>query len=288
MYSLYRLFVRQGGLITLIITQVISFYLITSQNSPQQEIAQRTWSWYANWALEWRNRLWDYLALRDENLRLKMENARLQAELANQRATDILRRDTIGHLHLSEQGKDAQKVSRPQYVFISGRVIGNTLSGRNNWLIINRGAKDGVRPNSGVISRTGVVGVVRQVSDHFALAMSVLHPQTKISAAVKGYNYYGLLFWGEDDPNYLTLSDIPYHLPIHRGDTVVVSNYSLLFPEGHPAGIVDTAYRIQGSSFLHIRVVPTQPPAGIREVYVVINRYAEELERLKQAMSKEQ
>ena len=286
MYSLFRLFVRHGGLLTLLLTQLASFYLMTSQNSPQQEIARLSWSWYANRMLEWRNRWLDYLSLRDENIRLKMENARLHTQLANLRAADLLWCDTL----LRPSGPDSaagKKLLRPEYVLLSARAIGNTFSGRYNWLILNRGAKDGVRPNSGIISRSGVVGVVRSVSEHFALAMSVLHPQTKISAVVKGYPYYGSLYWDENDPRYLTLSDIPYHLPVRRGDTVQVSNYSLLFPEGHPVGIVDTAHRLPGSSFLHIRVLPTQSPANVREVYIVINRYADELERLSESIQEE-
>lgn len=279
MRTLIQLFIRQGGLITLLITQVMSFYLLTSQNEAQQEIARRSWSWYSNWVLEWRNRFVDYLSLRDENIRLKMENARLHTQLTNLRAAEAPLRDTLRR-QVATDSLPTKKTARPEYIFISARVVGNTLSGRNNWLILNRGAKDGVEPHSGVISRLGVVGTVRDVSEHFSLAMSVLHPQTKISAVVKGFNYYGSLYWDEKDPRYLTLSDIPYHLPIKRGDTVQVSNYSLLFPEGHPAGIVDTAYRPQGSSFLYIRVRPTQPPASIREVYVVVNRYNKELERL--------
>ncbi len=286
MYSILQLFARHGGLITLLITQVVSFYLMTSQNGPQQQITRSSWSWYSNWVLEWRNRWMDYLSLRDENIRLKMENARLHMQLINLHASEVPVRDTVRRQEAFDSlGK---KLVRPEYVVISARVVGNSFSGRNNWLILNRGAKDGIHPNSGIISRAGVVGIVREVSEHFSLAMSVLHPQTRISAMVKGYPFYGSLYWDGNDPRYLTLSDIPYHLPIRRGDTVQVSNYSLLFPEGHVAGIVDTAYRPQGSSFLHIRVRPTQPPASVREVYVVTNRYAEELENLTRATQEKQ
>ncbi len=286
MYSILQLFARHGGLITLLITQVVSFYLMTSQNGPQQQITRSSWSWYSNWVLEWRNRWMDYLSLRDENIRLKMENARLHMQLINLHASEVPVRDTVRRQEAFDSlGK---KLVRPEYVVISARVVGNSFSGRNNWFILNRGAKDGIHPNSGIISRAGVVGIVREVSEHFSLAMSVLHPQTRISAMVKGYPFYGSLYWDGNDPRYLTLSDIPYHLPIRRGDTVQVSNYSLLFPEGHVAGIVDTAYRPQGSSFLHIRVRPTQPPASVREVYVVTNRYAEELENLTRATQEKQ
>jgi len=285
MHSILQLFIRHGGLLTLVVVQVLCFYLIASYNDAQGEIYTASWMKYSGTMLGWKTDAYEYLGLKDENIRLRLENARLQSQLANSRMIEVPTLDTVRRIVQSDTLEN--KIVRPEYVLISGRVVGNTISGRNNWMIVNRGAKDGVRTNTGVITRSGVAGVVRHVSDNFSLAMSVLHPQTKISATVKGYDYFGSLVWDGSDPRYLTLSDIPYHLPIKRKDTVQISNYSLLFPEGHIVGIVDTAYRIAGSSFLHIRVKPTQTPASVKDVYVVTNRYAEELNKLQQAVKKE-
>lgn len=285
MHSIFQLFIRHGGLLTLVVAQVVCFFLITTYNDPQREISEVSWLKYSGMLLTWRTNAWDYVGLRDENIRLRLENARLQSQLANSRMIEVPTLDTVRRRVLSDTLE--QKIVRPEYVLISGRVVGNTVSGRNNWMIINRGTRDGVQPNTGVITRNGVAGVIRHVSEHFSLAMSVLHPQAKISATVKGYDYFGSLVWDGDDPRYLTLNDIPYHLPVKSGDQIQISNYSLLFPEGHPVGIVDTAYRIAGSSFLHIRVKPAQPPASVQDVYVVTNRYAGELSTLQQQINKE-
>jgi rod shape-determining protein MreC len=285
MHSILQLFIRHGGLLTLVVMQVLCFYLIARYNDAQNEIYTASWMKYSGTMLSWKTDAYEYLGLKDENIRLRLENARLQSQLANSRMIEVPTLDTIRRVVQSDTLEN--KIVRPEYVLISGRVVGNTISGQNNWMIINRGANDGVRTNTGVITRSGVAGIVRHVSANFSLAMSVLHPQTKISAAVKGHDYFGSLTWDGSDPRYLTLADIPYHLPIKPRDTVQVSNYSLLFPEGHIVGIVDTAYRIAGSSFLHIRVKPTQTPASVKDVYVVTNRYAEELNNLQQAAQKE-
>ncbi len=286
MHSILQLFIRHGGLLTLVVTQVLCLYLIAAFNDAQGQISAASWMKHSSTILGWKMETLDYLSLKDENIRLRLENARLQSQLANSRMIEVPTLDTVRRFVHTDTLDN--KIIRPEYILISGRVVGNTISGRNNWMIINRGKKDGVQPNTGIITRTGVAGIVRYVSDNYSVAMSVLHPQTRISAAVKGYEYFGSLVWDGDSPEYLTLTDIPYHLPVHSRDTVQISNYSLLFPEGHVVGIVDTAYRIEGSSFLYIRVKPTQTPASVNHVYVVTNRYAAELNDLQQAVNKDE
>lgn len=285
MHSIIQLFIRNGGLLTLVVMELLSIYLITTYCDPQKEIYSASWLKYSGTLLSWKREAQDYLYLNDENVRLRVENARLNTQLANSRIIEVPSLDTIKRFVQADTLEN--KIIRPEYTMISARVINNTIGGRNNWMIINRGSLDGVQPNTGVVTRSGVAGVVRFVSDHFAMVMSVLHRQTKISAAVKGYDYFGSLVWEGGNPEYMDLTDIPYHLAVKPRDTVVVSNYTLLFPEGHMAGIVDTAYRIQGSNFLKIRVKLSQSPADINHVYVVTNRYAEELEQLQQAVKNE-
>ncbi|MFN0016186.1 MAG: rod shape-determining protein MreC [Saprospiraceae bacterium] len=286
MHSILQLFIRHGGLLTLVVVQMLCFYLIARNNDPQGAVSSASWTMYSGIVLGWKMEARDYFSLRDENTRLRVENARLQSQLANFRMVEVPTLDTIRRYARIDTLEN--KIVRPEYVLVSARVVSNSMSARNNWMIINRGTRDGVRPNTGVITRSGVAGVVRHVSENFSLAMSVLHPQTKVSASVKGYEYFGSLVWDGDDPRYLTLSDIPYHLPVKPRDSVLISNYSLLFPEGHLVGIVDTAHRIEGSSFLYIRVKPTQNPASVRDVYVVTNRYANELTTLQQQPTKDE
>ncbi len=285
MHSLIQLFIRHGGLLTLAVMEVLCFYLIASYNDPQQQITSASWAKYSGTVLEWKSDLLDYVGLRDENTRLRAENARLQTQLANSRLVEVPYMDTMRHVVQIDTLE--HKIIRPEFAFISARVVSNTISGRNNWMIINRGRRDGVKPNTGVITRDGIAGIVRYVSDDFAVVMSVLHRQTHISASLKHRDYFGSLIWEGGDPRVMTLTDIPYHLPVQPRDTVEISRYSLLFPEGHLAGIVDTAYRLPGSNFLSIRVRLSQNPADINNVYVVTNKFSEQLEQLQQAVKDE-
>lgn len=287
MHSLIQLFIRHGGLLTLVVVEVLCFYLISSFNESQGQIYSATWTRYSGIMLDWKTQWMDYFSLRDENVRLRLENARLQSQLANSRLIEVPSIDTVRR-KLVQIDTLENRLVRPEYQMISARVVSNTVGLGNNWMIINRGKEDGIQPNTGMITRNGVAGVVRHVSDHFAIAMSVLHRQTKISAALKGHSYFGSLIWEGGSSQYMSLSDIPYHIPVQPGDTVTVSDYSLLFPEGHIIGKVDTAYRLSGSNFLYIRVKLSQNPADISDVYVVTNRYAEELNTLQQVVKHEQ
>lgn len=273
-------------MLTLVVVEVFCFFLIAAYNPTQGQIFEASWARYSGSMLNVKRSVLDYVNLKDENIRLRLENARLQTQLANSRIIEVPTLDTVRRVVLADTLEN--KLIRPEYLMISGRVISNTIAVGNNWMIINRGKKDGVQPNSGVVTRSGLAGVVRHVSEHFSVAMSVLHRQTKVSAALKGYNYFGSLVWVGNDPDYMNLTDIPYHLPVKQGDTVVVSNYTLLFPEGHMAGIVDKAYREPGSNFLNIRVKLSQSPADISSVYIVTNRYATEIGQLQQEVKNEQ
>ena len=286
MHSIIQLFIRHGGLLTLGVFEVLSFFLIASYNDPQRQISSASWVKYAGVLLNWKTDVLGYFALDDENERLRNEIAFLETQLSKARILEVPKADSLTNLTLPDSS--GRLPLRPEYRFITARVISNSVSGRNNWMMINRGRKDGVEENTGVITARGVAGVVRYVSDDFSLVMSVLHRQARVSAALKGYDYFGSLVWEGDNPQKMTLTDIPYHLPVHPRDTVVVSKYSLLFPAGHLAGTVDTAYRMPGSNFLFIRVNLSQSPAAIDNVYVVTNKYSDQIDQLQQAVKDEQ
>lgn len=285
MHSIIQLFIRHGGLLTLAVLEVVCFFLISSYNDPQKEVSAASWMKYSGIMLQWKTNVSDYLGLKSENKRLRAEIATLETQLSKMRVQEAPKLDTFGGAAASDSLK--RKILRPEYTFITARVISNTISGRNNWMMINRGKLDGVQPHTGVITANGLAGIVRYVSDDFAMVMSMLHQQTKVSAALKGYDYFGSLVWEGTNPRKMTLTDIPYHIPVQPGDTVVVSRYSLLFPAGQMAGTVDTAYRVPGSNFLFVRVNLSQSPAAIDNVYVVTNKFSEQINQLQQAVKDE-
>jgi rod shape-determining protein MreC len=285
MHSIIQLFIRHGGLLTLVVLEVVCFYLIASFNDPQRLISSVSWLKYSGQLLEWKTEGLDYLSLKEQNERLRNQIADLGTQLTNARLAGGTPPDTFAYAVKIDTLE--RQIARPEFTLIPAKVISNTISGSNNWLMINRGRRDGVQPNTGVITAGGLAGIVRYVSDDFAVAMSVLHRQTKISASLKNYEYFGSLIWEGDDPQYMTLTDIPSHISVQRGDTVQVSQFSLLFPAGHLAGRVDSAYLKPGSNFLSIVVKLSQTPAAFNNVYVVNNKFSDQIDQLQQAVKDE-
>ena len=110
-----------------------------------------------------------------------------------------------------------------------------------NYLTLDKGWEQGIRTEMGVISTDGVVGITIGVSKNFTSVMSVLNKNFHLSARLKKNNYFGTLSWEGTDYRYATLTEIPHHVDIQAGDTVITSGYSAIFPEGIPVGIVEKA-----------------------------------------------
>ncbi|MEZ4965099.1 MAG: rod shape-determining protein MreC [Saprospiraceae bacterium] len=293
MGRLLQLLTRNGGFMTLLLVELFSFYLIIQNNDEQDAIFTHTMGVVGGNMLEKRREWSDYANLEAISDSLIAENARLHSELADARHIQVPYRDTFfmkdkDSLLLSDSSRRA--LMRPQYKFIAAQVVGNTISSANNWLMINRGSLDGVRPHMGVVSRDGVVGIVRHVSPHFSVAMSVLHRQTKVTVAVERFNALGSLVWEGGDPSIMSLQDVMRHFRVKDKDAIVTSGYSQIFPKGVVVGHVDGDPEPdpENRHFWNIKVKLTQDMASVNNVYVVENIYYTELDSLMQQVKNEQ
>lgn len=174
------------------------------------------------------------------------------------------------------------------YEYTTANVIYNTIHKKNNYLMIDKGSDDGIEPDMSVLSAEGVVGVVSEVSRHFATVISLLHPDCQISAKVQPANQLGTITWRYGDPQSVYLEDIPEHLNINEGDSVLTSGYSNIFPSGIMVGTVSEKSKNPTASFLTLKVKLATDFNHINTVYVVRNLYREELESLKSNMKEDE
>jgi rod shape-determining protein MreC len=211
------------------------------------------------------NNISSYFTLRSENDRLIAENARLQNLAVRKRSSsetvipDMM--DTI-------------------FQYISARVISNTVTKQKNYLILDKGRKDGIHKDMGVITSEGVVGTVIDVSDHFSRVMSVLHITNKINARIKKNNHLGSVTWEGKNYRQGLLTDIPSHVYLVQGDTIVTSGNSFIFPAGILIGTVDTCYADQGGKFNTARIDFSADHNRLFFVYIIENQRRDELRRL--------
>ncbi len=293
MGNLLQLFIRFGGFVTFVLVEAFCFFLIVQYNEKQDAIFTHSWGIFSGRILERQQKALDYIGLSDRVDSLTKENAALQAELANTRVFQMPYRDTqflvLRDTLRKVDGSDSviDKTTRPHYEFIAAKVVGNSITSTNNWLMINRGTEDQVKPGMAVVSGLGIVGITRHVDRRFSMVLSVLHRQSRISAALKlknGELPAGSIVWEGGDPAMVTLRFIPKHFIefIEIGTPVVTSGLSGMFPKEISIGTVfdKPEADIENPYFLNIKVRLRQDMSSVQDVYVVKNAFATEMDTL--------
>ena len=132
-----------------------------------------------------------------------------------------------------------------------------------------RGEKDGIRKGMGVISKQGVVGIVKAVSRNYATVQLILNGQSSVSVKIKSKNYHGNLIWDSEDIQKMTLIDVPKHATIEKGDSLVTSGYSISYPPEIYVGIIEDFMIEGGGNNYNIDVKLDYDLARLEYVYVV-------------------
>ena len=147
-------------------------------------------------------------------------------------------------------------------------------------LVINVGSNDGVQPEMGVVSGTGVVGIVSQVTPHYALVMSVLNSHSSISCRLRGTEYFGYMKWKGGRTLRASMDEVPRHARIKKGDVVETSGFSSVFPPGIFLGKVAEIHNSSDGMAYELEILLSTDIANIRHVNVINNHNKEELDSL--------
>lgn len=274
MYNVIQLVVKYGAHILFVLLEILCFYLVINYNKTQKDIFLNSSNIYAARLADQQNKLSQFANLSRVNDSLMHENATLIENL-------------ITIEYSSDNIPDSDSVYN-QYSLIPANICNSTIHLRNNHFTLNKGYREGIRPDMGVISsHKGLVGVVRNVSENFAHVMSILHSQTKISCSVKNRQGHGSLEWENMDPLRMTLESIPKHEKIAIGDTVITSGYSTMFPKGILVGKIEKYTIKTGSNSYSITVRLFNDLTNIKYAYVVQNRFGEEQTSLEKEVADE-
>lgn len=166
------------------------------------------------------------------------------------------------------------------YDFIIAHVINNSVSRPYNYITIEKGELDSIKPEMGVVDQNGVVGIVNVVAPHTARIISILNPNLRLSCKVKGSDYFGSLVWDGKSPREAVLEEMPRHVKFNKGDTIVTSGYSAVFPEGIPVGIIVNQEKEHNDNFYSLRIKLLTDFTQLSTVRVVSNKLRPELQKL--------
>ena len=164
--------------------------------------------------------------------------------------------------------------------YITARVIYNSVDQASNLIYLNRGKLQGVSRQMGVFNANGIVGQVISVTDNYAAVMSVLSKDFKVSAKLKKSEYFGNMHWDGINSTTATLEEIPKHVPVKVGDTIVTSGFSELFPRNIMIGTVKKVKTQADKNFLEITVNLSTDFGNLSYVYIVKNIRRNELQSL--------
>ncbi|MBQ0070164.1 MAG: rod shape-determining protein MreC, partial [Bacteroidales bacterium] len=131
-----------------------------------------------------------------------------------------------------------------------------------------------------VVDKNGIVGIVNVTGNHSARIISLLNPQMRLSCKLKNSEYFGSLVWDGGSPQYAILEELPKHLKYAKGDTIITSGYSSVFPEGIIVGVVEGRARQLTDSFVSLKVRLTTNFSQLSTVRVISNDMREELKAL--------
>lgn len=251
---------------------IMSIMMLLRDNPYQQSVYLTSANSVSATVYEGMSSVTGYIALKDINEDLQERNGLLEMEV-------IKLRNEINEYKM--QLPDSGMQPRLQHFnFIVAHVISNSIAQPNNYITINRGSLDGIKPEMGVVDQNGIVGIVNVTGDHSARIISLLNPQMRLSCKLKNSEYFGSLVWDGGSPQYAILEELPKHLKYAKGDTIITSGYSSVFPEGIIVGVVEGRARQLTDSFVSLKVRLTTNFSQLSTVRVISNDMREELKAL--------
>ncbi len=282
MRNVFLFIARFSNLLFFLLLQVVALSMLFRYNKFHQAA-------YMNVATEVTGRVYirynnieTYFSLQKENEKLRQQNA----DLLNALKEDYAVPDSSAQLVTDSFRVDSLEQYR-KFLYLPAKVIGNTVDAQNNYMTIHRGSKQGVGVNMAVLGPDGIIGKVVSVSSNMSVAMSLLHRKNSVVALLKKGGGFGEVIWDGKDPRFVTLNNIPRTVKVQKGDTVVTSSYSDIFPPGKVVGYVSQVLEDKSTSTYSLKLKTATDFYSVQHAYVVKNLQKAEMDSLMKKIRKD-
>jgi rod shape-determining protein MreC len=279
MRNVYLFIRRYSNFLFFLLLQVFCIYLIVRYNKYHNAVGSAAMNEVTGRVNKQYNKIDNFFQLGQKNDELRKQNERLlnmqhssfeNTDTANKIVTDSIPFDTLGN--------------KRKWLYQTAKVVSNSVTAQNNFVVLNRGAAQQLGKDEGVIdANNAVIGTVTEVSANFAVVMSLLHKDSKLTAVLKNDSSSGgLIVWDGKEPNYLSLQNVRQSAKAKKGDTVLASTITGKFPPGMIIGTIDEIKRDVSTNNFIIKVKSAANFYNLQYAYGIKNFQKEEIEKLLQ------
>jgi rod shape-determining protein MreC len=271
MLRILQFLYRIRAFLLFVFLELVAAWMIVTNNSPQGAAFFNSSNAVIASVLKKQADLVQFFSLAEANEELTEENARVLEKLSS-----FIQPADSAYLELDS-------LLEVSYQFKGARVIANSLRFSQNYLTLNKGEADGVKPGMGVFNSNGVVGRIKSVSKNYSVAFSLLNTGLLVSSKIKSSDVFGSVQWDGKDASEANLLYVPRHVKTQPGDTVITSGFNAVFPEGIPLGVISEVNPDkENPNYLKIRLKLSTDFSKVKYVYLVENSQFKELDSLYQ------
>ncbi|WP_299432695.1 rod shape-determining protein MreC [uncultured Aquimarina sp.] len=267
MQQIINFLIRNKNFLLFLLLLFISLLLTIQSHSYHKSKFISSTNFLTGGVYGWRYSINNYFGLKKENERLLKENEQLRNQIS---------RFTVD---TSAAYIDTTSFQKP-FTFIKTNVFKNDYSKMDNYILLNKGEKDGIEPDMGVITDKGIVGIVENTSKGYSRVISILNSNSRINAGLKKSNQYGSLVWNGKDPNIVQLETVPRQAILKKGDTIITNGRSTIFPRGIGIGTILNYKLDENQSYFLIDVLLFNDMTNIGFTYAIKSNDATEIKSL--------
>ena len=179
----------------------------------------------------------NYFSLDKQNKYLAAENLDMSARLRE-----------LGQKELSCREGAIYDSSTDNFRMIPATIVKASRNSQHNYIILNKGSRDGVKVQTGIVTSTGVVGIVTAVGERYSYGITLMNPRMSVSARIGRTGLVAPLEWDGKKSDGAIMRGLPLHHEISPGDTVWSSGFSSMFPVDIPLGTTGKIRQVDGST----------------------------------------
>ncbi len=198
-------------------------------------------------------------------IHVRKQNQNLQTQL------DRLRLEEASLAEDARQGQRLQALLgfREKYVYktVLAQVIGTSGTEQSEVLLIDKGSRDGIRPDMPVITPDGIVGKTRDVFGHSSQVLEVSDPTSGAGVILQNTRIRGVLrgnSWGQPE-----IVNVSPDERIKPGEPVLTSGGDAIFPRGLAVGTVDRVVPDPDGTLVNVLIKPAANLAKLEEVMII-------------------